>query len=155
MTPAIKVLEKAGIAHQVTRYETNQRAGAYGLEAVKQLGLTPDAVFKTLVAETDSQGFIVALVPVSGQLNLKKLAAAVATKKTYMAEPDTVEKLTGYVLGGVSPLGQKKRLKTIIDTSAERLEKIHISGGKRGLEISLAPSDLAKATKADFFKICQ
>ncbi len=108
-----------------------------------QLGLSPDEVFKTLVAETDTHAFVVAIVPVSARLDPKKLAAAMHTKKTFMAEPATVEKMTGYVLGGVSPLGQKKRLRTVIDSSAQTFDRIHVSGGRRGLEISLAPDDLA------------
>lgn len=153
MTPAIKMLETAGIAHDVRRYDAGQAAGDYGIDASRQLGLSPDEVFKTLVAETDTHAFIVAIVPVSGRLNLKKLAAAAGTKKTFMAEPATVEKITGYVLGGVSPLGQKKRLASFIDTSAEPLARMHVSGGRRGLEIALAPRDLATLTRARFADI--
>jgi Cys-tRNA(Pro)/Cys-tRNA(Cys) deacylase len=153
MTPAIKSLEQARIVHTVTRYEAGQTTDDYGLHACQQLGLSPDAVFKTLVAETKSHTFVVALVPVSGRLDLKKLAAVTQAKKAFMAEPAKVEKLTGYVLGGVSPLGQKKRLKTLIDTSAEPLETMHVSGGRRGLEISLAPGDLAALIQAQFAAI--
>lgn len=153
MTPAIKTLEAAGIVHEVRRYDTSEAAGDYGIDASKQLGLSPDEVFKTLVAETDTHRFVVAIVPVSARLDLKKLAAAVQAKKAFMAEPATVEKMTGYVLGGVSPLGQKKRLETIIDISAERLGRIHVSGGRRGLEIGLAPDDLAVLTHGRFATI--
>lgn len=153
MTPAIKILEAAGIAYQVRRYDAGEAAGDYGIDAAKQLGLSPDEVFKTLVAETDAHVFVVAIVPVSARLDLKKLAAAVNTKKTFMAEPATVEKMTGYVLGGVSPLGQKKQLRTIIDGSARAFEQLHVSGGRRGLEISLAPNDLAQLTAGQFADI--
>lgn len=153
MTPAIKILEAAGIAHEVRRYDASEAAGDYGIDASNQLDLSPDEVFKTLVAETDAHAYVVAIVPVSGRLDLKKLATAIKTKKTFMADPATVEKMTGYVLGGVSPLGQKKRLKTVIDTSAERLSRMHVSGGRRGLEISLAPSDLAELTGGQFAAI--
>ncbi|MGN8200218.1 Cys-tRNA(Pro) deacylase [Salinisphaera sp. RV14] len=153
MTPAIKILEAAGIAHEVRRYDAGEAAGDYGIEACRQLGLSPDEVFKTLVAETDTHAFVVAIVPVSGRLDPKKLASAVNTKKTAMAEPATVEKMTGYVLGGVSPLGQKKRLATVIDNSALPLEQMHVSGGRRGLEISLGPGDLAALTDGQFADI--
>lgn len=153
MTPAIKILEAAGIAHQVRRYDASEATGDYGIDASTQLGLSPAEVFKTLVAETDTHTFVVAIVPVSGRLDLKQLAAAIHSKKTFMAEPASVEKMTGYVLGGVSPLGQKKRLRTVIDSSARRFEQIHVSGGRRGLEISLAPDDLAQLTEARFADI--
>ena len=155
MTPAIRILEAAGIAHRVERYDASQAAGDYGIDASNQLGLSPAEVFKTLVAETDAHAFVVAIVPVSGRLDLKKLAAAVHTKKTFMAEPATVEKMTGYVLGGVSPLGQKKRLRTVIDSSARTFDRMHVSGGRRGLEIGLAPEDLAALTDALFADIAQ
>ncbi|KEZ78086.1 YbaK/EbsC protein [Salinisphaera hydrothermalis C41B8] len=153
VTPAIKILEAAGIAHDVTRYDASQAEGDYGIDASNQLGLSPDEVFKTLVAETDAHAFVVGIVPVSGRLDLKKLAAAVRAKKTFMADPAAVEKMTGYVLGGVSPLGQKKRLPTVIDASAQARPRIHVSGGRRGLEISLAPDDLAALTGAQFADI--
>ncbi|AWN15964.1 Cys-tRNA(Pro) deacylase [Salinisphaera sp. LB1] len=153
MTPAIQILEAAGIAHEVRRYDASRAAGEYGIDASHQLGLSPQEVFKTLVAETGTHAFVVAIVPVSGRLNLKKLAATMNTKKTFMAEPATVEKMTGYVLGGVSPLGQKKRLATVIDSSALRLEQMHVSAGRRGLEISLSPGDLAALTDGQFADI--
>lgn len=153
MTPAVKALEKAGIAHEISHYDAQKAEQGYGINAAHELGLPTDSIYKTLVVETGEHGFAVAIVPVSGRLNLKKLAVALATKKTFMAEPGQVEKMTGYVLGGVSPLGQKKRLKTVIDESARTLAKIHVSGGRRGLEISLAPDDLARLTQAKYAAI--
>lgn len=153
MTPAIKTLETAGITHEVRRFDAGKAAADYGTHAASKLGLSPHEVFKTLIARTDARAFVVAIVPVSGRLDLKKLAAAIATKKTSMAAPAVVEQMTGYVIGGVSPLGQKKCLETVIDISARAFEQIHISGGRRGLEIRLAPSDLAQLTHARFADI--
>lgn len=153
MTPAVKTLQAAGIAHEIRHYEAGEATGDYGIDAAKRLGLSPDEVFKTLVAETDAHALVVALVPVSGRLNLKKLAATIKSKKAVMANPDRVEKTTGYVIGGVSPLGQKKRLETIIDNSAKRLLQMHVSGGRRGLELSLEPFSLAELTGARFADI--
>lgn len=153
VTPAVRMLEKAGVAHEVTRYDADRAADGYGIDASNQLGIPPHEIFKTLVVETAAHTFAVAIVPVSARLDLKKLAVALGTKKTFMAEPHQVEKMTGYVLGGVSPLGQKKRLVTVIDTSAESMPTMHVSGGRRGLEISLAPHDLAELTQARFADI--
>ncbi|WP_423821881.1 Cys-tRNA(Pro) deacylase [Salinisphaera sp. SPP-AMP-43] len=153
MTPAIKVLDTAGVAYELSRYDASEAQGDYGIDASRQLGLSPATVFKTLVAETDTHEFVVAIVPVSGRLDLKKLAAAVQAKKSFMADPAQVEKTTGYVLGGVSPLGQKKPLSTVIDAAAEALDQMHVSGGRRGLEISLDPAALARLTNARFADI--
>lgn len=128
-------------------YEHDPRSASYGSEASAALGLAPERVFKTLVAEVDGV-LTVGVVPVVGQLDLKALAAAVGGKKARLAEVGAAERATGYVAGGISPLGQRKRLPVVIDESAEQWETIFCSGGRRGLEIELAPKDLIKLTNA-------
>ncbi|SFR66065.1 Cys-tRNA(Pro)/Cys-tRNA(Cys) deacylase [Marinobacter daqiaonensis] len=150
MTPAVDLARKAGIAHEIHEYEHDPKSQSYGTEAAVKLGLDPDRVFKTLVVETDSGELVVAIVPVSGNLSFKQMAKAAKARKVAMAEKQKVQRTTGYVLGGVSPLGQKKRLRTVIDDSAHRFETIHVSAGRRGLEIELAPADLASLTGASF-----
>ncbi len=155
-TPATVQLTEAGVEYEVLTYEHDPRAQSFGLEAAEVLGLGRDAVFKTLVAQTDlkdNHGLVVGIVPVSHQLSLKALAAAVGAKKAAMAEKATVERTTGYVVGGVSLLGQKRPLTTVIDASAEGLERMYVSGGKRGLDIGLAPADLARVLGASFAEI--
>ncbi|SFC41810.1 Cys-tRNA(Pro)/Cys-tRNA(Cys) deacylase [Marinospirillum celere] len=150
MTPAIKLLQKKNIAHQVLNYSSDPSAASYGLEAAEKLGLSPQEVFKTLVASVDGKQLVVAILPVDQQLSLKKLAKAAGGKKAAMADPAEVERTTGYVLGGVSPLGQKKSLPTFIHLTAQKLGKVHVSAGKRGLEIQLNPLDLQQLTRAGF-----
>ena len=150
MTPAIKLLEKAGIAHQVVSYEHDPAAASYGNEAVDALGLDPASVFKTLLATIDGTETVVAVVPVAHQLDLKALAKSAGGKKAVMADPADAQRLTGYVLGGISPLGQRKRLRTFIDETAQHLAEVHVSGGRRGLEIALAPTALADQLGATF-----
>lgn len=150
MTPGIKLACQQKIPHQVHEYSHDPAAASYGLEAAEKLGVSAEQVFKTLVAEVDGKTLVVAVLPVSHQLSLKKLARAAGAKKAVMAEPAKVERTTGYVLGGVSPLGQKKRLATYIDASAETHQQVYVSAGKRGLEISLAPEDLQRLTQAVF-----
>ena len=150
MTPAIKLLERGKHAHSVLKYEHDKQAESFGLEAVEKLSLQAPTVFKTLVAELDSGKLVVAIVPVTHQLNLKQLAKAAKAKKAQMVPPVKVESTTGYVLGGVSPLGQKKALPTFIDDSAQQFELIYCSAGKRGLEIALSPQVLASLTRATF-----
>jgi Cys-tRNA(Pro)/Cys-tRNA(Cys) deacylase len=140
-TPATAALERAGVSFTVHPYAHDPAAASYGLEAAGQLGLDPSAVFKTLLAEVDER-LVVAIVPVSGRLDLKALAAAVGGKKAAMANPADAERATGYVVGGISPLGQKKRLTTVVDASALERPTVYVSGGKRGLDIGLAPRDL-------------
>lgn len=142
MTPAITQLENAGIHFEILSYDASHITDDFGRSVLAHLDLIAAETFKTLLAKTDSHEFIVAVIPVTGRLNLKRLAAAAAAKKAHMAEPSSAEKLTGYVCGGISPLGQKKRLRTFIDQSAEQQSQIHISGGKRGLSVTLAPMDL-------------
>ena len=150
-TPATAMLTKAGVEHRLHNYEHGQGA-AYGLEAAETLGLDPARVFKTLVAEVDGT-LTVGVVPVSATLDLKALAAAVGGKRAKMAEVADAERTTGYVAGGISPLGQRKRLPTVIDASAELLGTMFCSGGRRGLEIELAPADLARLSNAKFAPI--
>lgn len=141
MTPAIRVLVQADVDHGVHEYAHDPQSESYGLEAAEALGLDPAVVFKTLVAST-GQELVAAVVPVCGQVDMKKLAAAIKAKRVEMADPKRVERTTGYVLGGISPLGQKKRLCTVVDASASQHATIYVSGGRRGLDLSLAPGDL-------------
>ena len=150
MTPAIALLEKQKIKFEILRYEHDANNGHYGLEAVEKLNLNSDQVFKTLVLETHEGELIVAITPVSQQVNLKQLAKVAKTKKMALAAPQKVNASTGYILGGVSPIGQKKRLKTYIHSSASEFEIIYVSAGKRGLELKLAIDDVAELTKATF-----
>ncbi len=146
-TPATVALERAGVDFTQHHYSHDPTAPSYGLEAAEQLGLDPAAVFKTLLAEVDGR-LVVAIVPVSGQLDLKALASAVGGKRARMADPAVAERTTGYVVGGISPLGQKKRLPTVLDDSARSLESVYVSGGKRGLDLGLAPADLVALLEA-------
>ena len=150
MTPAIALLEKQKIKFEILSYEHDANNGLYGLEAVEKLNLNSDQVFKTLVLETHEGELIVAITPVSQQVNLKQLAKVAKTKKMALAAPQKVNASTGYILGGVSPIGQKKRLKTYIHNSASEFEIIYVSAGKRGLELKLAIDDIAELTKATF-----
>ena len=150
MTPAIALLEKQKIKFEILSYEHDANNGHYGLEAVEKLNLNSDQVFKTLVLETHEGELIVAITPVSQQVNLKQLAKVAKTKKMALAAPQKVNASTGYILGGVSPIGQKKRLKTYIHSSASEFEIIYVSAGKRGLELKLAIDEIAELTKATF-----
>lgn len=147
MTPAIKAAEKAKIVFDVHQYEHDPNAAAYGEEAAKVLGVAAQRVFKTLVV-SDSKALAVAIVPVASRLNLKACASALKTKRVNMADPRDAERVTGYVVGGISPLGQKKRLRTVLDESALAFSTVFVSAGRRGLEIELAPGDLSKLTTA-------
>ncbi|NEO83166.1 MAG: Cys-tRNA(Pro) deacylase [Spirulina sp. SIO3F2] len=142
MTPAITAAKKAQIAFTVHEYDHDPAHQSYGLEAAEKLGIASERIFKTLVAQLESSELVVAIVPVSAALDLKQLAKAVGAKKARMANPQVVERTTGYVLGGVSPLGQRKALKTVIDHSATQHQTIYVSAGRRGLEIELAVADL-------------
>lgn len=154
MTPAIKLLEKQKIRHQVLSYEHDPSAESFGLEAAEKLGLQADVVFKTLLA-FDGQSYFVTILPVDQRLNLKKLAAAVGSKKLQMAAAADAERITGYIVGGISPLAQKKRLKTVIHSSAESLDEMYVSGGKRGCDIGISPTDLAELLSAPFIDIIE
>ena len=146
-TPATVALSAAGVDFTVHSYDHDPSHPSYGEEAAEAMGVSPDRVFKTLVADVDG-ALTVAVVPVSGSLDLKALAAAVGGKRATMADPALAERTTGYVRGGISPLGQRKRLPTVLDDSAEAHETICVSAGRRGLEVELAPTDLAKLTGA-------
>lgn len=148
MTPATKALDKAGIHYRLHRYEHDPKAPSYGTEAADKLGLDPARVFKTLLASSETGELLVAVVPVTGMLDLKALAAAAKVKKAAMADPSAAQRSTGYLLGGISPLGQKKILRTFIDSSADQWPTLYVSGGRRGLEIELAPQQLTLQTSA-------
>ncbi len=153
MTPAIDLLKKAKAVHQVHSYQHDPKAPSYGLEAAEKLGLAPAQVFKTLLAATEKGELLVAVVPVAGSLDLKALALAAGAKKADMADPAAAQRATGYLLGGISPLGQKKRLRTFIDSSARNHSSIYVSAGRRGLEVELAAEVLAQLTQAGFAEI--
>lgn len=144
-TPATAAVSRAGVAHRIHEYAHDRRAASYGTEAAEALGVAPERVFKTLVADVDGT-LTVAVVPVTASLDLKALAAAVGGKKAAMAEPAAAERATGYVRGGISPLGQRKRLPTVIDASASGYDTVYFSAGRRGLELELAPDNLAEMT---------
>lgn len=155
MTPAISLLKKNRINHSVHEYEHDASAESFGLEAAEKLGIAPERVFKTLVVKLDSQELAVGIVPVALMLNMKRMAKAAGAKKAGMATPSEVQRSTGYVLGGVSPLGQKRRLKTVIDSTAEQFETVFVSAGRRGMDIELDPADLQGLLAANFADISQ
>ncbi|RSS64014.1 Cys-tRNA(Pro) deacylase [Streptomyces sp. WAC07061] len=146
-TPAITALTGAGVAFTTHAYEHDPAHPSYGEEAAEALGVSPEQVFKTLVADVDG-ALTVAVVPVSGSLDLKALAGAVGGKRAAMADPALAERTTGYVRGGISPLGQRRRLRTVLDASARGHATICVSAGRRGLEVELSPADLAALTGA-------
>ncbi len=148
MTPAILLVRKAGVPHEVLEYVHDPLAPSFGREAVEALGLEAATVFKTLVADVEGVGLVCAVVPVSAMLDLKALADAVKARRAKMADPLAAARATGYVLGGISPIGQRKPLPVVIDTSALALPRMHISAGRRGLELSLVPADLVRLAKA-------
>jgi len=151
-TPATVALEKAGVTFTVHAYDHDPRSASYGLEAADALGLDPDAVFKTLLAEVDGE-LVVAVVPVSGQLDLKALASAVGGKRAAMADPAVAERTTGYVVGGISPIGQRRRLRTVVDESASARPAVYVSGGRRGVDLGLDPADLVRVLNAQVARI--
>ena len=161
MTPAIDLAKKRNLDYQVHEYIHDSNAASFGLEAAEKLGVAVAQVFKTLVVTTDTGVLAVAILPVDKTLNFKKMAKALSAnkllpcKKVQMADPKQVARSTGYVLGGVSPLGQKKRLMTVIDESAQELTNMYVSAGKRGLEINLAPQALIQLLSARFAPLCQ
>ncbi|RKT57447.1 Cys-tRNA(Pro) deacylase [Saccharothrix australiensis] len=146
-TPATALLDKQKVAHKLHAYDHDPRHESYGLEAAEALGVSPERVFKTLVADVDGR-LAVGVVPVTGQLDLKALAAALGGKKARMADVAAAERATGYVAGGISPLGQKKRLPLVLDGSARAFGTIFCSAGRRGLEVEIAPDDLVRLTGA-------
>ncbi|MBU1564659.1 MAG: Cys-tRNA(Pro) deacylase [Proteobacteria bacterium] len=155
MTPAINAAKQKKIAYKVHQYTHDPAHDSYGREAAEKLGIADERVYKTLVVELDQGNLAVAVIPVASMLSMKLIAKAAGAKKAAMAEKGLVEKTTGYVLGGVSPLGQKKRLLTVIDSSAKDWPTIFVSAGRRGLEIELNPHDLVALTSATFAEILQ
>ena len=153
-TPATVALTRAGIAFRAHPYAHDARAAAYGLEAAEKLGLDPDRVFKTLLASVDG-ALAVGIVPVAMQLDLKALAQALGAKRAEMADPAVAERKTGYVVGGISPIGQKSVLPTVLDESAILAETIFVSGGRRGLDLELAPDDLIAVTGGRYAPIAR
>lgn len=146
-TPATTALTRAGVDFAVHPYEHDPAAPSYGLEAAEALGVPAEQVFKTLLVE-GQRGLAVGVVPVSRTLDLKAVAAALGVKKVAMAPPAAAERTTGYVVGGISPVGQKKALPTVVDDSALAFERVYVSGGRRGLDLSLSPADLVRVTGA-------
>jgi Cys-tRNA(Pro)/Cys-tRNA(Cys) deacylase len=155
VTPAVVAAERARIAFELLSYEHDPASESYGLEAAAALGVDPAHVFKTLVTQTDAGKLAVALVPVAATLDLKAMAHALRAKRVAMADVGLAERTTGYVAGGISPLGQRKALPTVIDASAERLARMYVSAGRRGLELALAPADLARLTRAAFAEVAR
>lgn len=154
-TPATVALTRAGIAFTLRAYDHDPAAESFGLEAAAALGVEPERVLKTLLASVDpstgsggSGRLVVGIVPVSGQLDLKALASAVGGKRAEMADPKVAERTTGYVVGGISPVGQRKQLPTVLDESALGYDAVLVSGGKRGLDLELSPHDLVRVTGA-------
>jgi Cys-tRNA(Pro)/Cys-tRNA(Cys) deacylase len=141
VTPAVVALQDARISHTIHEYDRGDDLHDFGREAADALGLDHDQVYKTLVVVADGE-LIVAVVPVSCQLSMKRVAAAVGAKKAAMCEPARAERSSGYIVGGISPIGQRKRLRTVIDETAELFDAVYVSGGKRGMDIGLAPADL-------------
>ena len=151
-TPATVALTRAGISYAVRAYEHDPAAESFGLEAAQALGVEPARVFKTLLVDTGC-GLAVGIVPVDGTLDLKAIAAALGVKKAALADPAAAARSSGYVVGGISPLGQRTPLRTVVDSSAEGLDAMYVSAGRRGLQVRLAPSDLVRATGGRFAPI--
>ncbi|GIL34428.1 MULTISPECIES: Cys-tRNA(Pro) deacylase [Phycicoccus] len=146
-TPATVALTAAGVAFTQHAYAHDPAAPSYGLEAAHVLGLPAEQVFKTLLVDTGA-GLAVGVVPVAGQLDLKAMASALGVKRVTMADPADAERSTGYVVGGISPVGQKRALPTVVDESAELFDVVYVSGGRRGLDLGVAPADLVRVTGA-------
>lgn len=153
-TPATSTLTRLGVAYDLHPYEHDPAAPSYGLEAAEALGVPPAHVFKTLLVQGE-RGLAVGVVPVDRTLDLKAVAAALGLKKVAMADPAAAERSTGYVVGGISPVGQKRPLPTVVDESAASLDRVYVSGGRRGLDLSLDPADLVRVTGASFAPIAR
>lgn len=147
-TPACVELDTAGVSYVLHPYDHDPTADSYGMEAAEALGLDPDQVFKTLMAVLDTGDLVVAIVPVSGRLNLKALARAAGAKRATMADVAVAERSSGYVAGGISPFGQRRRLPTWVDETAECVDVMFVSAGRRGLDLEIAPGDLLAVTDA-------
>ena len=146
-TPATLLLAREGVVHTVHAYEVDASAGSYGEAAAAALGIEPERMLKTLLAEVDGR-LVCGVVPVSGSLDLKALAMALGGKRGAMADPAAAERSTGYVVGGISPLGQRSRVTTVVDETAELFDTVFVSAGRRGLSVELAPADLVRLTAA-------
>jgi Cys-tRNA(Pro)/Cys-tRNA(Cys) deacylase len=155
LTPAVNSVKKAKIEFSIHQYEHDSAHSSFGLEAAEKLAVAPERVFKTLVVKLDSIQLLMAILPVNSMLSMKSVAKACGGRKAEMADKVEVQRSTGCVLGGVSPLGQKKHLKTVIDLSAQQYSTIYVSGGRRGLEIELNALDLQTLTLALFAPISQ
>jgi len=153
MTPAINALKKIKVDFSIHEYDHDPANLNYGTEAAQKLGIDAQQVFKTLVVRLDSGQFVVGIVPVSSKLNMKSIAKAAGAKKASMAEATDVERITGYVLGGVSPLGQRKQLLTFLDSSADKFSTIYISAGRRGLDVQIKPADLLTVTRGKYAEL--
>ncbi|GAA1120263.1 Cys-tRNA(Pro) deacylase [Citricoccus alkalitolerans] len=148
-TPALRVLERAGVAHEVLEYEHDERSGqGFGEEAAEKLGLDAAVVFKTLMVTLPDESLAAGVVPVAGSLDLRALASALGVKRVALAEPAVAQRRTGYVLGGISPMGQRQHSAVVIDSSALALDHVLVSGGRRGLDVRLKPQDLVTVTQA-------
>jgi len=146
-TPATESLKRANIAHRLHPYEHDPRSTNFGDEAAEALGVDPQRIFKTLIANVDNK-LVCGVVPVAGKLNLKALAAAAGGKKAEMADPAKAQRATGYVVGGISPLGHKTKIPVVVDATASTFETVFVSAGKRGMQVELAPADLVSLTGA-------
>jgi Cys-tRNA(Pro)/Cys-tRNA(Cys) deacylase len=153
MTPAIRLLESKQIAFTLHRYAHDANAESFGEEAASKLGVSTERLFKTLIAQVDGEALVMAILPVAAKLDLKKLAAACAGKKADLADPKLAEKATGYVVGGISPLGGRKTLTTLLDETATLFDTVYVSAGQRGLQIELAPAALQTLTNAQVLSI--
>ncbi|GID96691.1 Cys-tRNA(Pro) deacylase [Amorphoplanes digitatis] len=151
-TPATVLLTARRVAHELHPYDVAADAHDYGALVAAAIGVTPAAVFKTLIAEVDG-GLVVAVVPVTGELDLKALASAAGGKRAALADRAAAERSSGYVRGGISPLGQRRRLPTVVDDSAATLDRMYVSAGRRGLQVSLDPADLIRLADAKIAKI--
>lgn len=147
-TAATRALEKAGVEFQLLQYDYDPAAAEIGLQAAQALGRDPSAVFKTLIVSLGSTELVCAMIPSNARLNLKAVASVAGAKKAELAEPTRAERATGYVIGGISPLGQRKRLRTFLDESADGLDEIVVNGGRRGLQLALKPADLIRVATA-------
>lgn len=147
-TPAVNALKQAGITHRLLEYDYDPDADAIGMAAAAALGVDPAMLFKTLVSDVDGVGLVCAVIPSPARLDLKALAAAAGGKRAQLAEPKVAERISGYVIGGISPLGMKRRLPTLIDASAGTLSEMIVNGGRRGLQIVAAPTDIVQVLSA-------
>ncbi|WP_245924291.1 Cys-tRNA(Pro) deacylase [Niveispirillum cyanobacteriorum] len=147
-TPAVNTLKSAGVAHRLLEYDYDPDADAIGMAAAAALGVDPAMLFKTLVSDVEGVGLVCAVIPSPARLDLKALASAVGGKRAALADPKAAERVSGYVIGGISPLGMRKRLPTLIDASAGTLTEVIMNGGRRGLQIAAAPADIVRVLGA-------